>query len=87
MKTLSRREKEQAILAPKDSYPERMPCLSCGYFWMQHKGNLCPAQPGGLLPVEVEKNRWELVPIMPVWGDTLFIPDVAYFTNPDFDVQ
>lgn len=41
---LSDKEKEKLMLVHKDTYPQRMLCGACGYYWLQHKGELCPAE-------------------------------------------
>jgi hypothetical protein len=85
-KRMSRREKETAMLVPKTEYPQDMPCTVCGYRWMQHKGTLCPQRPGGMIPIDFVTHI-EFIPVEPLWGDTTFLPDVAYYNqNPDFDV-
>ena len=83
---------EAAANVSPSEYPQMMPCLACGYAWMQHKGTLCPQRPGGMQQVlrngGTPEAYIELVPVLPIWGDTTFIPDVAYFNqNPDFDVE
>lgn len=39
---LTRSEMEQAMVASKDSYPQRTECIECGMDWLMHKGYLCP---------------------------------------------
>jgi hypothetical protein len=85
-KPLSRHEREKALLVPKTEYPQEMPCINCGYRWMQHKGLLCPIRPGFMMPLEVG-DHIEYFPVEPVFGNSTFLPDVAYYKTPDFDVQ
>lgn len=69
------------LVSPKE-YPHDLPCAVCHFRWMQHKGTLCPKRPGYLTRI-----LGKLIPVAPVFGDTTFIPDVAYLNkNPDFDV-
>jgi hypothetical protein len=73
---------EAAANHDKNAYPNECPCAVCGYRWMQHMGLLCPATPGGFIPLD-----GEMVPVMPVFRtDSFFIPDLAYYRQPDFDV-
>lgn len=78
-------ERERAMLVSKDEYPQNMPCAVCGYRWMQHKGLICPETPGYLFPLDMG-DRIEMVPVMPTFGNSLFIPDVAFEKEPDFEV-
>jgi hypothetical protein len=75
-------ERERAMLVDRKEYPQDLPCAVCRYRWMQHKGLLCPKVPG-----HWARTPEGIVPIPPTFGDTTFIPDVAYLNqNPDFDV-
>lgn len=71
-------EKERAMLVSPKEYPEECPCAVCGYRWMQHHGTLCPKRPGYLHPLGF--------PVPPSLGDTTFVPDLAFFKEPDFNV-
>jgi hypothetical protein len=75
---LDRLARERAMLVDPKTYPQEMPCCVCHHRWMQHKGTLCPARPGYYGP--------DGIPVMPVFGDTEFIPDVNFYKEPDFDV-
>jgi hypothetical protein len=84
---LSPRDFEKFAAYPRESYPQEMPCAVCGYMWMQHKGMLCPLSPGGFIPIETEKGVFETFAVMPVFGDSLFVPDLDYYKqNPPFEV-
>jgi hypothetical protein len=85
MSELRRQAKiEAAANHDKNAYPQEMPCMLCGYRWMQHMGLLCPAKPGGFIPL---RDTGELIPVMPIFRtDQFFIPDLAYYKEPDFDV-
>lgn len=48
---LSASEREQAMRAPKDSYPEKIVCASCYYTWQQHHGYLCPSGDDTFVPL------------------------------------
>jgi hypothetical protein len=75
-------ERERAMLVDRKEYPQDLPCAVCRYRWMQHKGSLCPKVPG-----HWARTPEGIVPIPPTFGDTTFIPDVAYLNqSPDFDV-
>jgi hypothetical protein len=47
---LSQREREQAIKADKESYPQWTVCVMCGAWWCQHKGYLCVTGDSTFLP-------------------------------------
>ena len=52
MKRLTREQREKAMSVSPKEYPQEMPCLICGYRWMQHRGMLCPIRPGSMVPVD-----------------------------------
>jgi hypothetical protein len=86
IKRLTRAERERAIAVSRNEYPPEMPCAVCGFRWMQHRGTLCPARPGYLVPIDCG-DHIEFMPVSPVFGDTTFLPDASYFNqSPDFDV-
>jgi hypothetical protein len=86
MKHLSRADRERAMSVARTEYPAEMPCAVCGFRWMQHRGTLCPARPGYLVPIDMG-DRIEYRPVAPVFGDTTFLPDASYYNqSPDFDV-
>jgi len=73
-------ERERAMSVSPKEFPQDLPCAVCRYRWMQHKGLLCPVRPGYM--------SVSGIPVPPIFGDTTFIPDVAYLNqNPDFDVM
>jgi hypothetical protein len=76
---LNAAERERAMSANKLEFPQEMPCAVCGFRWMQHKGKLCPARPGYYGP--------DGKPVLPVFGDTSFVPDENFYKEPDFDVE
>jgi hypothetical protein len=75
---LTDKERELAMLVSRKEFPQDMPCAVCHFRWMQHRGLLCPIRPGFMSVTGL--------PVPPVYGDSTFIPDVAYFNQPDFDV-
>jgi len=81
MKNLSHAEIEKAISIDPKTYPQDMPCSVCGFRWMQHMGTLCPVRPGY---IENASGFPKLV--LPVFGNTTFLPDLDYYKTPDFDV-
>jgi hypothetical protein len=86
LKQMTPAEKERAMLVDRKEYPGEMPCMVCGFRWMQHKGTLCPSRPGYGFPLDCG-DHIEIIPVPPIWGNTTFIPDLAYYSqNPDFDV-
>ena len=77
----------KAVIADPKEFPQEMPCLQCGFMWMQHCGKLCPERPGAFALMDFG-DHFEYVPVTPKWGNTTFIPDLEYFnTNPPFEVQ
>jgi hypothetical protein len=84
---ISKRDIEKFSAYDKATYPQEMPCLVCGYMWMQHRGLLCPLSPGGLVPIETERGKFEMFAAMQIFGDSLFVPDLDYYKqNPSFEV-
>ena len=79
VKRLTQAERERAMLAPRNLYSNKMPCMVCGFRWMQHKGTLCPSRPGYF-------SQSLRMPIAPIMGDTEFLPDERFYKEPDFDV-
>ena len=79
-------ELEHARRFDPRTYPQDMPCLQCGYAWMQHSGELCPIRPGTMVLVDMV-DHYEYRGVPPVVGTTRFVPDLDYFNlNPNFDV-
>lgn len=84
MKHKSQAEIEAAANYKKDAYPQECPCAICGYRWMQHMGLICPATPGGFIPI---RDSGEMIPVMPTFNlDSFFIPDMDFYKTPNFDV-
>lgn len=48
---LSQSEREQAIKADKEMYPQRTTCANCFHYWMQHDGMLCPSGDSTFIPL------------------------------------
>jgi hypothetical protein len=57
---LSQREREQAALADKGSYPPRTICAECDCYWEAHKGYLCPTGDSTFVPL-LDKDQPFLV--------------------------
>lgn len=47
---LSKREREQAVLADKGSYPPMTVCAECWCDWRAHEGYLCPTGDSTFVP-------------------------------------
>jgi hypothetical protein len=47
---LSKREREQAVLADKESYPPMTICAECWCDWRAHEGYLCPTGDSTFVP-------------------------------------
>jgi hypothetical protein len=76
---------ERAALASPYLYPQDCPCARCGFRWMQHKGLLCPATEGKWSTIQNPHTGMPYV-IPPTFSDQTFIPDEAYYREPEFDV-
>jgi len=48
---LSQREREQAVLADKGSYPPKTVCAECDTTWEAHMGYLCPTGDSTFVPL------------------------------------
>lgn len=48
---LSQREREQAAIADKKSYPAKTMCTECDCLWEGHKGYLCPTGDSTFVPL------------------------------------
>jgi hypothetical protein len=48
---LSQREREQAALADKESYPPKTVCVECDCAWEAHQGYLCPTGDSTFVPL------------------------------------
>lgn len=82
----TRAELDKAAQVDPRTYPQDMPCINCGHRWMQHKGLLCPIVPGHWSSV-VNPLTGLPVAVPPTFGAKLFVPDEAYYKEPDFDVS
>jgi hypothetical protein len=52
---LSQREREQAAVADKNSYPAKTVCAECDCTWESHMGYLCPTGDSTFVPL-LEKD-------------------------------
>lgn len=77
---------EKAANVRRDLYPEKMPCMRCGYMWMTHKGLLCPVKEGSYSKI-MNPLTGMPYPIPPQYGDQTFLPDEEYYKPPDFEVM
>lgn len=48
---LSQYERDQAMAASKESYPQHIVCAICFFEWMNHAGYLCPTGDDTFLPL------------------------------------
>lgn len=48
---LSRAEREQAVKADKNAYPQHQECAKCYCEWMAHIGYLCPSGDSTFVPL------------------------------------
>lgn len=84
---LSPAQLEQAKLAPKNSYPQKMPCVMCARPFMAHYGLVCPTQDGDIEPVFQNGAHMGFIVKPPVFdGVSLFVPDEDYYKEANFDV-
>lgn len=95
-RVLTPQQVQLAASVAKDSYPNEMPCIQCGYAWMQHLGTLCPVHPGRValrMCIDATTGQKFMEPYVaePARFDgatTTFLPDVDYYNqSPDFEVE